>query len=257
MSKSIVWFDLETTGVNTVKDRIIEICLIKTDLKGNHIETYKTLVNPGSNIEMSPGAQDKHGISLEELQDYDEFHVFAKEVVDFIGDSHLGGYNILYFDIPMLVEEFARAGVLFNHRNHKVIDPFLIYTKYEPRNLESYYERITGKKLEGAHRAEADILATIEIFENQKQTYDLHTIEEIDKSVNSKRNKNVDLAGKLAFDETGKIIINFGKHKGKEFNYVYETDSNYLDWIINKGEFHTETKIIFRKLKDKLQRESF
>tara|TARA_R110001592_G_scaffold120545_1_gene324912 strand:- start:4371 stop:5147 length:777 start_codon:yes stop_codon:yes gene_type:complete len=255
MVESIVWFDLETTGLNTVKDRIIEICLIKTDLNGNLIKTYKTLVNPGPNAEISPGAQDKHGISIEELRDYDEFHVFANEIVDFIGDSHLGGYNILYFDIPVLVEELARVGILFNHRKHKVIDPFLIYTKYEPRNLESYYERITGKKLKGAHRAETDVAATIEIFESQKEKYKLPSVQEIDQLVNAKRYTNVDIAGKLAFDENGKIIINFGKHKGKDFKYVYETDSNYLDWIINKGEFHAETKIIVKKLKSKMEKE--
>lgn len=261
MSKSIVWFDLETTGVNTVTDRIIEICLIKTDLEGNHIETFQTLVNPGRNAVMSPGAEEKHGISMDDLSEYEEFYFYAKEIYDFIGDSHLGGYNILYFDIPMLVEEFSRAGIAFNHRSHKVIDPFIIYTKYEPRNLESYYKRLTGKTLEGAHRAEADILATVEIFEKQKELYPIshYSIDELDDEVNDKRRDMVDLSGKLKFEDINgnrTIVFNFGKWKGTPFREVYEKDSRYIDWIIDKGEFAQETKIICRKLLNRMQREN-
>ena len=99
MKKNIVWFDLETTGISTTSDRIIEICMIKTDFDGNEIETYNQLVNPG-NVEMRPEAEDKHGISLEMLKDKPTFEMIASEINDFIGDSDLGGYNALFFDVP-------------------------------------------------------------------------------------------------------------------------------------------------------------
>ena len=257
--KSIVWFDLETTGVNTVTDRIIEICLIKTDLKGNEISKFYSLVNPGSDIEIKPEAFAKHGISKEDLEDQDGFGFIASEVLSFIGDSYLGGYNILYFDIPMLVQEFLRAGVVFEYRDRPVIDPFLIYTKYEPRNLESVYKRLTGKDLEGAHRAENDILATIEIFDRQREIYELpNTIEELDSFVNESRKDMVDISGKLKFAEVdGKreIVFNFGKWKGVSFRRVFEKDKNYIEWMYDKGEFSKDTKIIVKKLLDRCRQE--
>jgi DNA polymerase-3 subunit epsilon len=259
MDKSIVWLDLETTGVNTVTDRIIEICLVKTDLKGNIIKTFKSLVNPGSDVEIRPEAFEKHGISKSDLEDQDSFHFIANEILSFIGDSYLGGYNILYFDVPMLVQEFLRAGIVFEYRNRPIIDPFLIYTKYEPRNLESVYKRLTGKDLEGAHRAENDILATIEIFDKQKEIYTLpESVEELDKFVNESRKDMVDISGKLKFAEIdGKreVVFNFGKWKGVSFRKVFEKDKNYIEWMYDKGEFSKDTKIIVKKLLDKCRAE--
>lgn len=260
MSETIVWFDLETTGVNTTTDRIIEICLIKTDLGGNQISKFYSLVNPGSNIQFSQGAIDKHGLTPEILSDEDNFNVIAQEVVDFIGDSHLGGYNILYFDVPILVQELMRAGIIFNYRSRAIIDPFLIYSKYESRNLETAYKKYTGKTLNDAHRAESDIRATMEIFEAQKKLYDMPlTPKEIDETVNTSRKDHVDLGGKFKFAEiNGKreIIFNFGKYDRKPFKEVYETDQRYIEWIIGKGEFAKETKIIAKKLMEKLKAET-
>ena len=258
-SKSIVWLDLETTGVNTVTDRIIEICLVKTDLEGNFLSKFSTLVNPGTDVEIRPEAFEKHGISKQDLEDQDSFAFMASEILSFIGDNYLGGYNILYFDIPMLVQEFLRAGVVFDYRNRPVIDPFLIYTKYEPRNLESVYKRLTGKDLEGAHRAENDILATIEIFEKQRQIYELpKDVEKIDEYVNESRKDMVDISGKLKFAEIdGKreVIFNFGKWKGTTFRTVFEKDKKYIEWMYDKGEFSKDTKIIVKKLLEKCRKE--
>ena len=259
-AKSIVWFDLETTGVNTATDRIIEICMIKTDLDGNETDRFYSLVNPGPNVEWRQEAIDKHGITPDTLEDQNRFEYIAKEVVDFIGDSDLGGYNALYFDIPMLTEELMRAGIVFNHRSRAVIDPFLIYSKYERRDLSTAYTKYTGKTLEGAHRAENDIRATMEIFQAQRKLYDMpQTVEEIDKVVNESRQTQVDLSGKFKFAEiNGKreIIFNFGKWNGKPFREVYETDSRYIEWMIDKGEFSKETKIIARKLLEKMRAET-
>lgn len=260
MAKSIVWFDLETTGVSTVTDRIIEICMIKTDLEGNEISSFYSLVNPGPNVKWRQEAIDKHGITPEMLEDQDSFTFIAKEVLDFIGDSDLGGYNALYFDIPMLTEEFMRAGLIFNSRNRAVIDPFLIYSKYEKRDLSTAYTKYTGKTLEGAHRAETDIRATMEIFQAQRNLYDMpQTATEIDQVVNESRQTQVDLSGKFKFAEiNGKkeVIFNFGKWIGKPFKEVFEADSRYIEWMINDGEFSKETKIIARKLLEKAKEEN-
>lgn len=259
MEKNIIWFDLETTGVNTSTDRIIEICMVKTDFNGNELGSYYTLVNPGLNVEWRKEAIDKHGITPEDVSDQDSFAYIAKEVIDFIGDCHLGGYNALYFDIPMLAEELMRAGIVFNYRDRAVLDPFLIYSKYERRDLSTAYTKYTGKTLDGAHRAETDIRATMEIFNAQRHLYDMPgSPEEIDKVVNESRQNQVDLAGKFKFAEiNGKrdIIFNFGKWAGKPFREVYEADSRYIDWLIDKGEFSKETKIIAKKLLEKMKAE--
>jgi DNA polymerase-3 subunit epsilon len=259
MAKSIVWFDLETTGVNTATDRIIEICMIKTDFEGNEIASFYSLVNPGTGIEWRQEAIDKHGITPDMLEDQDRFEFIAKEVMDFIGDSDLGGYNALYFDIPMLTEEFMRAGLVFNPRGKAVIDPFIIYSKYERRDLSTAYTKYTGKTLEGAHRAETDIRATMEIFQAQRKLYDMPgSAVEIDQVVNESRQTQVDLSGKFKFAEiNGKkeVVFNFGKWMGKPFKEVYEADSRYIEWMIDKGEFAKETKIIARKLVEKMKAE--
>ncbi len=260
MEKNIVWFDLETTGVNIATDRIIEICMIKTDLKGNVIQTYQSLINP-EGVKSRPEALAKHGIPDEDLLEYDTFKYLAKEIYDFIGDSYLGGYNVLYYDIPLLVEEFIRAGIVFNHRGRAIIDPFLIQAKYEPRNLEATYERLIGKKLDGAHRAETDIRATIEIFEKQIEKYEglPNDPNEIDRIVNDGRETQVDLSGKFKIGEVNgkaEIIFDFGKWKGESFRTVYEKDAGYIEWMINKGEFTAETKIIAKKLLNRMRQET-
>lgn len=258
-NRDIVWFDLETTGVNTAKDRIIEICLIKTDSEGNEKDKFYSLINPGPDIQMRDEAEEKHGISLDSLQSKKLFKEIAKDVYYFIKDCDLGGYNALFFDIPMLVEEFMRAGILFNHREVNVIDPFLIYSTYEKRDLSTAYTKYTGKTLEGAHAAEVDIRATMEIFKAQQELYDMpKTAKEIDDRVNKSRKDLVDLNGKFKFSEINskrEIVFNFGKWKGTSFKEVFEKDSRYFEWMINKGEFSKETKIIAEKLYEKMRTE--
>jgi DNA polymerase-3 subunit epsilon len=253
MEKSIVWFDLETTGVNTTTDRIIEICMIKTDFDGNEIDSFYSLINPGLDTEWSLDAIEKHGITYNDVKDQPYFKDIASNIITFIHESSLGGYNALRFDIPMLAEECMRAGLVFNHRKFSVLDPFAIYSKYESRDLSTAYTKYTGKTLEGAHRAEIDIRATMEIFQAQRHLYKLaDTAVDIDNEVNVFRKDVVDLSGKLRFTEIDgirKIVFNFGKYSGVPFKDVLKKDSNYIDWIINKGEFSKETKIIIEKLK--------
>jgi len=258
MAQDIIWFDLESTGINTTQDRIIEICMIKKTFAGDEIERFHSYVNPDG-VESRPEAIEKHGITAEMLADKPKFKEIAKEVNDFIGDCDMGGYNILFFDIPMLTEELFRAGIPFNHRKRRVIDPFLIQTAYEPRDLSSTYKRMTGKVLENAHAAEADIEATIEIFDCQKTAYALpNSAVEIEEASIKNRKTQVDLANKFKIAEVNgkdQIIFNFGKWKGKTFKNVYEEDSSYIDWMINKGDFSLETKIIAKKLIGRMQAE--
>lgn len=260
MDKNIVWFDLETTGINVAVDRVIEICMIKTDLDGNEIDSFYSMINPGSDIVWRQEAIDKHSITPDDVAKSPMFKHIAKDILSFIGDSSIGGYNALRFDVPVLVEEFMRCGIIFNHRDRSIIDPFLIYTKYEKRDLSSAYTKYTGKTLNNAHRAENDIRATMEIFQAQVKLYDIsNDPDTINRDVNESRLNQVDLSGKFKFAEIeGKrdIVFNFGKWSGKSFREVYEKDSNYIEWMISKGEFTKETKIIAKKLLLKMRTET-
>ena len=252
----IVWFDLETTGIELTEDRIIEICMIKTDLDGNEVDKYYSLVNPDGK-ENRPEAVEKHGITMEMLTDAPLFKDIANDVLEFIGDSGLGGYNIQRFDIPLLIEEFFRCNIIFEYRNRPFIDPLIITIKKEPRDLSSLYKRLTGKEMEGAHRAEADVQATIEIFSKQKTLYDLTPdMVELDKEINEERKNTIDYDGKLRIDEIDgkkKIVFNFGKWKDKPFMEVYQKDLDYIKWMIEKANFLSDTKLTLKKLLYKIK----
>jgi len=256
---TIVWFDVETTGVSTSTDRIIEICLIKTDFDGNELDRFYSLVNPEGH-KSRPEAYELHGIADADLVDQPTFKELAPRILEFFGDHDLGGYNIMYFDMPMLVEEMMRAGHVFKWRNRRVIDPFLIQIKYEPRDLSSTYKRVTGKELDGAHGAEADVRATAEIFAKQIDLYGMpRSVEDIDGHVMNDRSDMVDLSGKFKLGTVNgqaEVLFNFGKWKGKTFRHVYEQDARYIEWMVDKGEFTMETKIIAKKLLARMRAEN-
>ncbi len=255
----IVWFDVETTGINTTSDRIIEICLIKTDFDGNKIDQLSTRVNPEGHPSR-PEALEVHGITDESLVDEPTFKSLAPSILEFIGDCDLGGYNIMYFDLPILVEEMMRADLIFKYRHRKILDPFLIQTQYEPRTLMATYKRLTGKELVGAHNAEADVLATAEIFAKQLDLYEMpRSSTEINDLILNNRGDMVDLSRKFILGKVNgrpEVIFNFGKWKGESFRHVYEQDSRYIEWMIDKGEFSLETKIIAKKLLTRMQSEN-
>ncbi|MBR4589880.1 MAG: 3'-5' exonuclease [Bacteroidaceae bacterium] len=261
-NKNIVWFDLETTGLVIAKDSIVEISAIKTDSDLNEIDRFYSLVQPFGEYEMSPVAQEKHGLSKEDLADSPYFKDIADSLLDFIEDCDLGGYNIGHFDLAMLVEEFLRAKKVFNYKNRNIIDSYSIYNKWESRKLEDYYFRLFGEKLENAHTAEADILATIRVFKKQKEMYALPSNEEIDAICFEEKNNKLDLAQKFIIDrdESGErkdIKFNFGKWKGYSIYEVILKDSTYFDWVINNRDFAKETRIMAKKLKTIAENGSF
>lgn len=260
MEKQVVWFDLETTGINIASDKIIEISMIKTDFLGNEIDSYYSLINPGNSVKSSDEAIEKHGITPEMLQDKPQFCQIVDEIISFIGDCDLGGYNIVNFDIPFIIEESLRCGKVFNWRDRSILDPLLIYNMTEKRDLTSAYKKYTGKDLIGAHRAENDVRATIEIFNAQKKLYSLpNTSHEVSDMFNELKRNNLDSAGKykiVEIDDKKEIIFNFGKYSGKSVRSVYESDARYLDWIVDKGEFTIETKTVTKKILNRLRSEN-
>jgi DNA polymerase-3 subunit epsilon len=252
LEKPIVFFDVETTGLDISEDRIIEICAIKINPDKNK-ERFYSLINPEGK-EISEGAQEKHQILPSDLEDEPTFKELADDILAFFKDCDLGGYNVGKFDIPMLNEEFLRCGKFFDVRNSKIIDPYVIVTKKEPRTLEGVYKHYTGKEMENAHKAEVDINATIEVFEKQTELYeDLDNIQDIHKFSFGDR-VVLDLSGKFKYDsETKNIKFNFGKWNGKTIEEVFRADKNYFHWIIEKSKMTRDTKLVASKLLKKLQ----
>ncbi len=234
MQKPIVFFDLETTGVNTSSDRIVQIGAIKRLADGTE-EVKNVLINP--TIPIPEGATMVHGISNEDVQDKPKFVQVAKSFASWLAGCDLAGYNSDNFDVPMLIEEFSRAGIEFPEEGTNFIDVLKMERMVNSHTLENTYKRYTGEELKGAHDALADVRATLEIFNRQ-----LEKNEELPKDAAAidaycqGDNKRVDYAGKL-YQKDGGIYWRFGKHKGK---LVSETAS-YAKWVLD-SDFPSETK---------------
>lgn len=245
LKRPIVFFDLETTGVNVASDRIVEISILKIHPDGRkEIKTRR--INPEMPIPKE--SSEIHGITDEDVKDEPTFKALAKSLAAFIGNSDLAGFNSNKFDVPLLVEEFLRVGVEFNIRSRKLVDVQNIFHKMEQRTLSAAYQFYCDKELVDAHSAEADIKATHEILEAQIEKYD-----ELESNVEflsefSSRNKTADLQGRLVFDEDGDEIFNFGKHKGKKVRTVFEKEPSYYNWMMN-GDFPQYTKKVLTEIK--------
>jgi len=245
LNRPIVFFDVETTGVNITNDRIIEIGMIKIHPDFSR-ENYSKRINPEGK-EISENAFGKHGIKLEDLEDCPKFSEVANEIKDFIEGCDLGGYNCKKFDIPILLEEFLRCDVKVNVKDFNIVDIYRILMKEESRKLEDVYKRFVGKSLKNAHSADADIYATIEILEKFEEKFDIpETPEEIHKYTFEDDN-TIDFEGKLKKNEKGEIVFNFGKYKDRTMREVFEMDRGYYDWLmkIDMGKY---TKIIFQNI---------
>ncbi|RHU30670.1 MULTISPECIES: 3'-5' exonuclease [Parabacteroides] len=242
----LVFFDLETTGINIVKDRIVEISFVKVHPNGKE-ECKTRRINP--EMPIPPESTAIHGITDEDVKDCPTFKEIAKSLAAQIEGCDLAGYNSNRFDIPLLAEEFLRAGVDIDLNKRKFIDVQTIFHKMEQRTLSAAYKFYCDKSLENAHTAEADTMATYEILKAQLDRYpdDLQNDMEFLSKYSSFTN-NVDFAGRMVYNEDGKEVINFGKYKGKLVEEVLKNDPGYYSWIMN-GDFPLNTKKVLTEIK--------
>lgn len=248
LEKPIVFFDLETTGVNIATDRIVEIAILKVFPNGNK-ESKTWLVNP--EIEIPQGATDVHGITNEKVVTEPTFKELAPAINKMIEGCDLAGFNSNRFDIPLLAEELMRAGIDFDMKNRKAIDVQVIFHKKEQRTLSAGYQFYCGKELEGAHGAEADTNATYEILLAQLDKYD-----DIENSVDalseySTHGERADFAGFILMNEDKQEIFSFGKYKGRTVEEVLKENPGYNNWIQN-ADFPLYTKKVLREIKERM-----
>lgn len=246
LSKPLAVFDLETTGVNTSTDRIVEISIHKVFPNGKS-ETRTHRVNPGISIPAKTTAI--HGISDTDIADEPTFDELAPNLYIFLNDCDLAGFNSNRFDVPVLVEEFHRSGYDFDVTDRNLIDVQNIFHKKEPRTLVAAYKFYCNKDLTNAHSAEADTLATYEILEAQLAKYtDLNRKSEELCKFTTMHNA-VDLAGRFVKNDEGIVVFNFGKHKGKPASEVLKAEPSYYGWMMN-GDFSQNTKKVLTKIRN-------
>ena len=245
LSKPICFFDLETTGINISKDRIVEISILKVYPNSNK-ESRTWLVNPEISI---PSEVSKiHGITNEMVINEPNFKVIGSQVKEMINNCDLGGFNSNKFDIPLLAEEFLRSNIDFDLEKIKCIDVQNIFHKMEKRTLGAAYKFYCKKDLIDAHSSKADTLATYEVLEAQIEKYS-----ELENNVTflsefSSRNRTVDLAGFIIYDKNNLPCFSFGKHKGKSVDFIIDNEPGYFGWILN-SDFPMYTKKILTKLR--------
>jgi DNA polymerase-3 subunit epsilon len=246
LANPIVFFDLETTGINIVKDRVVEISVLKVMPNGK--EEQKTIrVNPGMHIPEE--ASKVHGIYDEDVKDCPTFKGIAKELARYIEGCDLGGFNSNRFDIPLLAEEFLRAEVDFDMSKRKFVDVQTIFHKMEQRTLSAAYRFYCDKNLEDAHTAAADTMATYEVLKAQLDRYGDQLENNVDfLSKFSSQNRNVDFAGFIVLNDKGEEVFNFGKNKGMSVAKVLREQLGYYDWML-KSEFPLYTKKVLTQIK--------
>ena len=259
LEKSLVFFDIESTGLNVVRDRIIQLALIRYTPNGSSPEERLYLINPG--IPISAEAIAVHGITLEDVADKPRFKELAAEILAFIGDADLAGYNSNRFDIPLLMEEFARAGIDFDLESRRTIDVQRIFYKMEPRTLSAAYQFYCQKTIENAHDALEDVRATVEVLDGQlKKYHDKDFVPEEGEIIPAPVKNDVaslyeftndqqilDATQRLRYDHTGTVVFNFGKYMGRPVAEVLYKDPPYYHWMLNK-EFSFQVKKIIKQL---------
>ncbi len=251
LKRPLAFFDLEATGVNVGVDRIVEIAILKIHINGSQ-ELKTCRVNPEIPIPLE--ASLIHGIYDEDVKELPNFKAIALEIQEFIGEADLAGFNSNKFDIPMLLEEFLRAGIDFDMSHRKSVDVQNIFHQMEQRTLKAAYKFYCDAELENAHQAEADIRATYEVLLAQLVRYDgveilnkegkkvkpvVNDVEALHDFTNL--NRVVDFAGRMVYNEQGQEVINFGKHKGKIVEEVFASEPSYYSWM-KQGDFPLYTK---------------
>ena len=248
LKKPICFFDLETTGVNVSKDRIVEISILKVFPNGNK-ESFTWRVNPEMKIPAITTAI--HGISDEMVLNEPTFKELAPKVSKLIKNSDLGGFNSNRFDIPLLAEELLRAEIDFDLKVNQAVDVQTIFHKMEKRTLEAAYKFYCNKDLTNAHSAEADTMATYEVLKAQLDKYDGLENDMDYLSKFSSHQNFADFAGFIGYNKEGQEIITFGKHKGKVIEDLFKTEPGYFSWIQN-ADFPNYTKKVLRDLKNRI-----
>ncbi|MBO5764015.1 MAG: 3'-5' exonuclease [Bacteroidales bacterium] len=250
LKRPIVFFDIESTGLNVATDRIVELCVVKV-LPNGDTEIKTRRVNP--TIPISPEAQAVHGISNDDVKDCPTFKSIAKSLANYLEGCDFAGYNSLKFDIPMLAEEFLRADIDFDFRKKYLVDVQNIFHKMEQRTLSAAYKFYCEKELENAHSAQADTVATYEILKAQLDRYpqtlqnDVKMLAEF-----STKSKMVDYAGRIVYNDKDVPVFNFGKHKGKPVTEVFASEPSYYSWMMN-GDFTLDTKKILTDIRLKMK----
>jgi DNA polymerase-3 subunit epsilon len=245
LKKPIAFIDLETTGINITTDRIVELSVLKIGPNGKE-EWMTTRVNPEMPIPAKTTAI--HGITDTDVANAPTFKEVGKKLATFLDGCDLAGYNAIKFDIPVLAEEFLRVNIDFNFRKRRYVDVQVIFHKKEQRTLAAAYLFYCRKELEGAHGSKADTAATFEVLKSQLDRYkDLEN--DVEKLADfSSFNNNVDFAGRIILDENGVEVFNFGKHKGKSVEAVFNEEPAYYSWMMN-GEFPLYTKKVLTEIK--------
>ena len=250
--RPLVFFDLETTGTNIVNDRIVEISIVKISPDGTR-EVKTRRLNPEMHIPEEASAV--HGIYDKDVENEPTFRQISQSLYIYLEDCDLGGYNIIKFDVPVLVKEFSRAGLQFSLENRRIIDAYNLYCKMEPRTLSATYKRFCCKSLEEAHSAEADTLATVEVFEAELERYSRMSKEDMPEDAEFV--KDLDVLHKLcnpeipdAVDPEGKfrwkgeeVVVGFGKNNGIPLRQIAVENPEFLRWMI-RVDFSREVKQI-------------
>lgn len=246
LKNPIVFFDLETTGINITQDRIVEISFLKVHPNGKE-EIKSRRINP--EMPIPPQATAIHGITDEDVKDCPTFKQVARSLAEQLEGCDLAGFNSSRFDVPLLAEEFLRAGVDFDMSKRKFVDVQIIFHKKEQRTLEAAYAFYCNKKLDDAHSAEADTIATYEVLKSQLDRYpDLtNDVESLSKEYSS-FNNNVDFAGRIIYNDKGVEVFNFGKHRGKPVMEVLAKEPSYYSWMM-EGDFPLNTKQVLTKIR--------
>ena len=243
LKRPIIFFDLETTGLDIAKDRIVELCYIRVEPNGNE-EARSMRINPEMHI--PEVASSVHGITDDDVKDCPTFADVAPQLAATFEGCDLAGFNSNRFDLPLLAEEFMKAGVNIDLSHVQAID---VQNKLEKRTLAAAYKFYCGRDLENAHSALADTQATYEVLQAQLDHYPNDLQNDVDFLAEfSRMNRNIDFAGRFVYDESGKELINFGKYKGKAIKDVLSRDPGYYSWIM-QGDFTLNTKQVLTKLR--------
>jgi DNA polymerase-3 subunit epsilon len=263
LTKPLVFFDLETTGINVTQDRIVEAAFLKVHPNGKE-EVVSIKVNP--TIPIPSESSMIHGIYDADVANEPTFKEVAKDIFDFLKGCDLAGYNLVRFDVPVLTEEFLRVDLDFSITNRKLVDAQKIFYLMEPRTLTAAYKYYCGGKLNNAHSAEADTLATYEVLKAQVARYQGEEVEDANGNLtvpiqndmqtlhNLSRSQSADLAGRFGYNSEGVPTFNFGKHKGKPVKEVLRIEPMYYDWMM-RGDFPLETKKVLTEIRIKMMSE--